>query len=615
MPTRLNPFDGLPFSSRYYRLLRERRGLPVWGARGHVLGALLHHQLLVLSGTARSGKSTQPRRQQAVELALRVADEMDVNIGHEVGYSVPLKSCCSHDTVLRYCTDDALLREMTSDPLLERYGAVVVDRAHERTLSTDVLLGLLGAVLRRRPGLRVVVLLDPPHAGAKRLQSHFGGTGTATAVTTALVCLEAPRQAQVVYANDNHHNNNNNNSSHGAVAGGGGGGGCHSDDYFYSALRLVLELHRTRERGDVAVFLASEQEVEVAHSIIQRESTRLGADLDRLVPVKLGAGHPGPVPVPVLGLDPAVSKKTRQVFLCTQHGEDLLWATDTIHFVIDTGVEKRLVYNPRIRAYSEVVQPISKCRADLPLDPQMGRALLASCEFDCATACCFLTPPAGMVREAHQCHRRFHHPEGDHFTLINVYNAFKRSQRDPYFSVENWCQDNFLNHTSLKIAEATRSELRDILNRIELPVSAPSFGSKANTLNIKKALLSGFFMQIARDVDGGGNYFMLTHKHVAQVHPVSGYGPTTHKLGLPEWVVFHEYTLAQNNCIRNAVGSLPAAYFFYNLPSSESKGLLQHILDRDGPRSGKADRKPKKSAAAHREVNAEETTYDSCVIQ
>ncbi|CAL8282488.1 unnamed protein product [Merluccius merluccius] len=692
----LNRFDGLPFSSRYYRLLQERRELPVWGARAQVLDALVDHQLVIVSGTARTGKSTQipqwcaelclsaryrhgtvvctqAHRQQAVELALRVADEMDVNIGHEVGYSVPLKSCCSHDTVLRYCTDDTLLREMTSDPLLERYGAVVVDRAHERTLSTDILLGLLGALLRRRPGLRAVVL--------------------------------------VVYANHNYN---------GTAASGGGGG--HSDDYFYSALRLVLELHRTRERGDVAVFLASTQEVEVAHSILQRESTRLGADLDRLVPVKLCAGQAGPLPI--LGKDAASSKRTRRVFLSTQQGEDVLWVTNTIHFVIDTGVEKRFVYNPRIRANSEVMRPISKCRADMrkqlcrptgkcfclypegkplpaensprilesnitstvlflkrmeigglghchfihrpdpeglmqaleeldylaaldndgnlseigvilsefPLDPQMSRALLASCEFDCANEmltvtamlsvpCCFLAPPAGMAHAAHQRHRRFHHPEGDHFTLINVYNAFQQSQKEPHFNVENWCRENFLNHTSLETAEATRSELRDILNRTELPVSEPSFGTKANTLNIKRALLSGFFMQIARDVDGGGNYFMLTHKHVAQVHPVSGYGPTTHKLGLPEWVVFHEYTLAENNCIRTLSEISPQLfiemtpqYFFYNLPSSESKDILQHILDRDCSRNGNADKKPKMSAAVHREVE-EETSYDRCVIQ
>lgn len=66
----------------------------------------------------------------------------------------------------------------------------------------------------------------------------------------------------------------------------------------------------------------------------------------------------------------------------------------------------------------------------------------------------------------------------------------------PDFSVEKWCQDYFLNHRALQTADAIRSELTDILRRIELPISEPSFGTKTNTHNIKRALLAGFFMQV-----------------------------------------------------------------------------------------------------------------------
>nr|XP_046193299.1 putative pre-mRNA-splicing factor ATP-dependent RNA helicase DHX32 [Oncorhynchus gorbuscha] len=79
--------------------------------------------------------------------------------------------------------------------------------------------------------------------------------------------------------------------------------------------------------------------------------------------------------------------------------------------------------------------------SELPLDAQMAKALLASCEFDCvnevvtiaamlSAPSCFLEPPVGRTQEVQQCHRKFWHPEGDHFTLINIYNAFKYSQRE-----------------------------------------------------------------------------------------------------------------------------------------------------------------------------------------
>ncbi|XP_052369967.1 putative pre-mRNA-splicing factor ATP-dependent RNA helicase DHX32 isoform X4 [Oncorhynchus keta] len=718
----LNRFDGLPFSSRYYKLLQERQSLPVWKAREEFLDILVNNRLVIVSGTTKTGKSTQIPQwcaefclsaqyqhgvavstqihsQQAVSLALRVADEMDVNIGHEVGYTMPLETCCSTDTVLRFCTDALLLREMMSDPMLEHYGAIVIDQAHERTVSTDILLGLLQDILVHRPDLRVVILTVS--SMTDRLLAHYGSN-------VPVVSLEALCPAEVVYSN------------------------CSSKDYFYSALRLVLEIHRTKEEGDVVLFLASAQEVVCARAILQREGTRLGADLGELVPVVLCPGHGRTPPLlgEGMGSRGTVTTSCRRVFLSTSQGEDMFWAVDSVNFVIDVGLEKRHVYHPRLRATSEVLRSISRYQADirkqligptgtdirkqligptgkcfclypkervlpvetspqildanltftilflkrmeiaglrhcdfitrpdpeglmqsleeldylaaldddgnlseigiiiseLPLDAQMAKALLASCEFDCvnevvtiaamlSAPSCFLEPPVGRTQEVQQCHRKFRHPEGDHFTLINIYNAFKYSQRETYFGVEKWCQDYHLNHRALQTADAIRSELTDILKRIELPISETSFGTKTNTLNIKRALLAGFFMQIARDVDGSGNYFMLTNRHMAQVHPASSYGAKAHQLGFPEWVLFHEYTLSGNHGIRTVSEISPAVfiqtapqYFYYNLPPSESKDLLQHILDRDG--SGRKDKQQTLT------INSEAAqSYDRCVLQ
>uniref|UniRef100_A0A8C1P367 RNA helicase n=1 Tax=Cyprinus carpio TaxID=7962 RepID=A0A8C1P367_CYPCA len=699
----LNQFDGLPFSSRYYKLLRERKGLPVWGAKCEFMDSLMSSQIVIVTGTAKTGQSTQiPQwcaefclsaqyqngmvvctqihQQSTVELALRVADEMDVNIGSEVGYSIPLQTCCSPDTVLRYCTDDVLLREMMSDPLLEQCGVVVIDQAHERTVSTDLLLGLLKDVLLARPELRLVILTAS--RSAEKLLRHYG--------SVPQIRLDGPQPCEVLY--------------------GSGRGGV--KDYLCSALRLALEIHQNQKHGDIVTFLATEQEIECAHAILRREGANLALSHGELVPVSL---------CPEQGDSPSViseDSKSRRVFLTCSPSEDLFWAVHSIRFVIDAGVQKRYVYNPRIRANSIVIRPISKSQAEsrkqlagptgkcfclyqedtslpaesvphilesditstvlflkrmeiaglshcdfidrpdpeglmqaleeldylaaldddgnlseigiimseFPLEPQMAKTLLASCEFDCVSEVLtiaamltapssFLTPPVELRQKALLCHQRFQHAEGDHFTLINIFNAFKYAKEGPCDLKFTY---HFLSLSALQTADAIRSELTEILKRLELPVSLPAFGSKSNSLNIKRALLAGFFMQVARDIDGSGNYFMLTHKHVAQIHPLSGYGTEMHKKNLPEWVLYHEHTLSENNCIRT-VSQISAhefiqmapQYFFYNLPPSESKDLLQHIIDHGSAAPSKGKRKSQTPSSPA----SEEQSHERCTIQ
>ncbi|XP_028991046.1 DEAD/H (Asp-Glu-Ala-Asp/His) box polypeptide 32a isoform X3 [Betta splendens] len=599
----LNRFDGLPFSSRYYKLLKERKTLPVWKVKCEFEDALVSSHVVIVSGTARTGTSTQipqwcaefclsaryqhgvaactqTSRRRAVDLALRVADEMDVNVGHEVGYAIPLETCCSSDTVLRYCTDDMLLREMLSDPFLEHYGVIIVDQAHNRTVSTDILLGLLRDILLHRPELRVVVLAVGPTVD--RLRRHFGNV--------PLIRLEASCTAEVVHST----------------------GTGTSQDHFYSALRLVLELHRSKEDGDVAVFLASDEEVPCAYRILRREGTRLGVDLGPLEPVVLGPGQSGPPPA--LSAQPT-PKKPRRVYLCSRQGEDLCWAAEAVGFVIDAGVQKKMVYNPRIRANSEALQPISQCQADIRKQ---------------------LSEPGGKFFCLYSEEKQLPAENSPQILESNITATVLFLKRmeiaglrqcdfidRPDFSAEKWCQDYFLDHSALTKAEAIRSELSDTLHRIELPVSEPSFGTKANALSIRRALLAGFFMQIARDVDGCGNYFILTHKHMAQVHPLSCYGAQSHKMGLPEWVVFHEYMLSEN-CMRTVSQISPREfiqmaplYFFYNLPPSESKDILQDMLDPDGSRKRKEEKQT--DAALSSDGNngcaVALQTYDRCAIQ
>lgn len=141
-----------------------RKSLPVFEYREELLAAIAEHQVLIVEAETGSGKTTQlpqylheagytakgmkvgctqPRRVAAMSVAARVAEEMGVRLGQEVGYSIRFEDATSDKTVLKYMTDGMLLREFLTDPELSGYSALVIDEAHERTLSTDILFGLV----------------------------------------------------------------------------------------------------------------------------------------------------------------------------------------------------------------------------------------------------------------------------------------------------------------------------------------------------------------------------------------------------------------------------------------------------------------------------------------
>jgi pre-mRNA-splicing factor ATP-dependent RNA helicase DHX15/PRP43 len=93
-----------------------------------------------------------------MSVAKRVSEEMDVMLGQEVGYTIRFEDKTSPKTVLKYMTDGMLLREAMTDPMLSRYGVVILDEAHERTLSTDILFGLIKEIMGRRKDLKIVVM-------------------------------------------------------------------------------------------------------------------------------------------------------------------------------------------------------------------------------------------------------------------------------------------------------------------------------------------------------------------------------------------------------------------------------------------------------------------------
>jgi pre-mRNA-splicing factor ATP-dependent RNA helicase DHX15/PRP43 len=179
----INHFTMQNYSQQYFELLKKRQQLPVWEYRKAFMTTLAKNQVTVIVGETGSGKTTQipqwcvdfalslpvvngqkrrgiactqPRRVAAMSVAQRVAHEMDVLLGKEVGFSIRFEDCSSSKTLLKYMTDGMLLREAMLDPLLESYACVLLDEAHERTLATDILMGLLKEVARQRSDLKII---------------------------------------------------------------------------------------------------------------------------------------------------------------------------------------------------------------------------------------------------------------------------------------------------------------------------------------------------------------------------------------------------------------------------------------------------------------------------
>ncbi|KAJ3289164.1 hypothetical protein HK104_007684 [Borealophlyctis nickersoniae] len=355
----VNHFTGRPFTQRYRDILEKRRGLPVHKQREDFLKLYQQNQTLIFVGETGSGKTTQipqfilydeqpqlkgkmiactqPRRVAAMSVAKRVAEELDVALGSEVGYSIRFEDATSNKTLLKYMTDGMLLREAMNDPLLERYSAIMLDEAHERTLSTDILMGLLKEVCRKRRDLKVIVMSATLDAG--KFQKYFDDA-------PLLVVPGRAFPVEIYYTPEPER------------------------DYLEGAIRTVLQIHTCEEPGDVLLFLTGEEEIEDACRKIRGEVENL---------IRASPNAIGPLTaVPLYSsLPPAQQQRIfddppkprvpggppgRKIVVSTNIAETSL-TIDGIVYVIDPGFAKQKVYNPRIRVESLLVSPISKASA------------------------------------------------------------------------------------------------------------------------------------------------------------------------------------------------------------------------------------------------------------
>jgi len=226
---------------------------------------------------------------------------------------------------------------------------------------------------------------------------------------------------------------------------------------------------------------------------------------------------------------------------------------------------------------------IGSMMAEFPLDPQLAKMIIASPQYNCSNEIlsitamlsvpqCFLRPKEAQ-RAADEAKARFAHLDGDHLTLLNAYHAFKKSNED-----KNWCYENFLNIRSLKSADNVRTQLTRIMTRFNLPLVSTDFASPDYYINIRKALVAGFFMQTAH-LERTGHYLTVKDNQVVALHPST---TLDHK---PEWCIYDEFVLTSKNFIRTVTEIrgewlLEIASHYYdlqNFPNCEAKRKLERI--------------------------------------
>ena len=626
--------------------------------------------------TGKQVACTQPRRVAAMSVAARVADEMDVELGEEVGYNIRFENNSGPKTILKYMTDGMLLREAMEDHDLTRYSCIILDEAHERTLATDILMGLLKQVSVRRPDLKIIIMsatLD-----AEKFQNYFNNA-------PLLAVPGRTHPVEIYYTPE------------------------FQRDYLDAAIRTVLQIHATEGEGDILLFLTGEEEIEDACRKISLEGDELVRE-QNCGPLKVYPLYGSLPPHQQQKIfEPAPTNPNpngrpgRKVIISTNIAETSL-TIDGIVYVVDPGFSKQKVYNPRVRVESLLVSPISKasaqqragragrtrpgkcfrlyteeafkkelieqsypeilrsnlsstvlelkklgiddlvhfdfmdppapetmmraleelnylqCLSDegdltalgrlasqFPLDPMLAVMLIGSPAYSCSeeilTIVAMLSVPNVFVRpalarkRADEAKLSFAQADGDHLTLINVYEAFISPEASE-IGTHKWCRDNFLSYRSLTSAKNVRNQLQRLMQKYDLQLI-----SQYNQVsefeyweNVKKALVAGFFMQVAKKKLGNKGYLTVKDNQDVLIHPST----VLSKEG--EWLIYNEFVLTSKNYIRTVTVVKPEwlveiAPKYYNLDhfaKGDVKLSLERVVERVGNMK-KLDKKKKKS--------------------
>ncbi|CAF1454669.1 unnamed protein product [Rotaria sp. Silwood1] len=606
-------------------IIKQRQSLPIYKLKEQLLKAVHDNQILIVIGETGAGKTTQitqylaevgyasrgrivctqPRRVAAMSVAKRVAEEFGCRLGQEIGYTIRFENCTSPETKIKYVTDGMLLRECLIDPDMNQYSVVILDEAHERTIHTDVLFGLMKQAVQKRSELKLIV--TSATLDSIKFSDYFFKTPIFTIPGRTF-------PVEVLYRKEP------------------------ETDYLDASLITVMQIHLNEPPGDILVFLTGQEEIDTACKILYERIKKLDSEVPELIILPVYSALLSEVQTKIF--DPA-PPGSRKVIIATNIAETSL-TIDGIYYVVDPGFVKQKVFNPKSNMDNLVVTPISQAQAkqrmgragrtgpgkvfrlyterayhdemlatnvpeiqrtnlastvlilkamgindllsfdfmdpppletmivameqlhalnaldndglltelgrrmaEFPLEPQLSKMLIMSVELHCAEEALTIVSmlsvenvfyrPKEKAEQADQCKARFHQVEGDHLTLLAVYNAWKQNK----FS-NLWCYENFVQQRSLKRAQDIRKQILGIMNRHKLDIL--SCGRQTGL--VQKAICSGFFRNAAKR-DPKEGYRTLVDSQVVYIHPSSS---IYHQQ--PEWLCYHELVFTTKEYMR-----------------------------------------------------------------
>ena len=612
-------------------IAETRKSLPIWPFREDLIAAVKEHQVLIIEGETGSGKTTQvpqflveagfcddekkigctqPRRVAAMSVAARVAEEMGKKLGNEVGYSIRFEDCTSERTIVKYMTDGMLLREFLSEPDLASYSVMIIDEAHERTLHTDVLFGLVKDIARFRPDLKL--LISSATLDVHKFSAFFDDA--------PIFRIPGRRYPVNIYYTK-----------------------APEADYIDAAVVSVLQIHATQPTGDILVFLTGQEEIETANEMLVERTRRLGSKIKELVILPIYANLPTDMQAKIFEPTPPGGRK---VILSTNIAETSL-TIDGIIYVIDTGFCKQNSYNARTGMASLVVTPISqasanqragragrvaagKCfrlytawaykqeleentipeiqrtnlgnvvlllkslgindlihfdfmdppphetlvlaleqlyalgalnhlgeltklgrkMAEFPVDPMLSKMILASEKYKCSDE---ILTIAAMLSVNNAV---FYRPKDKIVHADTARTNFFMPGGD-HLTLLNvytqWADTNFSTQWCYEnfIQHRSMKRARDIREQLEglmERVEIEMTSSPRETVNIRKAITAGFFYHTARLSKNAGTYKTVKHQQTVHVHPNS----CLHE-DRPRWLIYHELVFTTKEFMRQTI--------------------------------------------------------------